>query len=142
MRKVEQTIYSINELEGRARKVAFQWARGQMYETEAEEVNNAVSALESHLNNYSRISVKDLNVAADKIGDCYAYDIVDAYIEQTGMHGEREADRVLEGLNKVADKMADRFYVYDEECFPDDDVIATADANDWEFTERGELYRA
>ncbi len=142
MRKVEQTIYRINELEGRARRAAFQWARGQMCEMEAEEINDAVSALECHLNRYSRIDAKDLNVAADKIGDCYAYDIVEDYIKQTNMHGEREADRVLEGLNKVANKKAECFYVYDEDCFPDYDVIETAESNDWEFTKHGELYRA
>lgn len=140
MRMVEKAVYRIYELEGEARERAFAWVREEMAEFEVGEIYAQPDLITDECTHPWSVTADDLRKAAEKVGHCYAFDLVDELINRHHYHGAKYRDHVEHALEKIAREKIEsvRNHLYD--LFPDVDVIAEAEANKWEFNEDGSLY--
>ena len=140
MRMVEKAVYRIYELEGKARERAFAWVREEMAEFEVGEIFIQPDLIMDECAKPWSVTADDLQKAAEKVGHCYAFDLVDELINRHHYHGAKYRDHVGHALEKIAREKIEsmRNHLYD--FFPDADVIAMAESNEWEFNENGSLY--
>ncbi len=139
MRMAEQAVYRIDELTGAARERAFDWVRDDMYQLESSEILSMPAAIARELPMW-HVTADDLNKAADKVGYCYAYDLVETLLKRHSYHGAKYCDYVERALEKLAGEKVEHIANYAWEYFPDDCVIEQANENDMEFTADGSLY--
>lgn len=129
--------YEISELTGSAKENALDYARKDMYELDASEINAARLWFWRKLNLCAYISAAELKALADEYGYWCGFDMVEHYIERTRMHGVRDTDYVSFALCKEADyliKNLNSGLNYEEK-----DIIEHADANGWYFDENGKF---
>lgn len=140
MRKVLTTVYALNEIpDERTRQNAIDALRYELIAEQAQEIYDVVDQLENRLFYWDAVSVTELRAAADQVGWCWGFDIVESYISRTRMHGYRLKARVMAALEREADEIVKRFDDNPETAFSDDDVIEHADANEYEYTKDGKL---
>ena len=139
MRMVEKAVYRIYELEGEARERAFAWVREEMAEFEVGEFSEQPDDIMSECPKCN-VTADDLKQAAEKVGHCYAFDLVDELLNRHAYHGRKEAKYVRLALGGIAREKIESMYNHLYDFFPDADVIAMAEANEWEFNENGNLY--
>lgn len=140
MRKVLTTVYGLSEIpDERTRQNAIDALRYELIAEQAQEIYNVVDSIEKALQPWATVNAKDLNDAANKVGWCWGFDIVENYITRTRMHGERLKARVMAALEKEADEIVRYFDDNPEKAYSDADVIEHADANECEYTKDGKL---
>lgn len=140
MRQVLTTVYALNEIpDERTRQNAIDALRYELIAEQAQEIYDVVDSIEKALQPWATVNAKDLNDAANKVGWCWGFDIVENYIKRTCMHGERLKARVMAALEREADEIVKRFDDNPETAFSDDDIIEHANANEYEYTKDGKL---
>lgn len=140
MRQVLTTVYALNEIpDERTRQNAIDALRYGLIAEQAQEIYDVVDDIEKALQCRVMVTAEDLNDAANKVGWCWGFDIVENYIKRTRMHGERLKARVTAALEREADEIVKRFDDNPETAFSDDDVIEHANANEYEYTKDGQL---
>lgn len=140
MRQVLTTVYGLSEIpDERTRQNAIDALRYELIAEQAQEIYGVVDQIENWLLCWNEVSAKELRTAADQVGWCWGFDIVESYISRTRMHGYRLKARVMAALEREADEIVKRFDDNPETAFSDDDVIAHADANECEYTKDGKL---
>lgn len=140
MRKVLTTVYALNEIPGeRTRQNAIDALRYELIAEQAQEIYDVVDSIEKALQCRVMVTAEELRAAADQVGWCWGFDIVENYISRTRMHGYRLKARVMAALEREADEIVKRFDDSPETAFSDDDVIEHANANEYEYTKDGML---
>ena len=140
MRQVLTTVYALNEIPNeRARQNAIDALRYQLIAEQAQEIYDVVDGIEKTLPYGVMVTAEELRRAADQVGWCWGFDIVENYISRTRMHGYRLQARVMAALEREADEIVKRFDDNPETAFSDDDVIEHANANEYEYTKDGKL---
>ena len=140
MRQVLTTVYGLSEIpDERTRQNAVDALRYELIAEQAQEIYGVVDQIEDWLLCWNEVSAKELRTAADQVGWCWGFDIVESYISRTRMHGYRLKARVMAALEREADEIVKRFDDNPETAFSDDDVIEHANANEYEYTKDGKL---
>ncbi len=140
MRKIEMTAYALNEIpDERTRQNAIDALRYELIAEQAQEIYDVVDGIEKALQCRVMVTAEELRAAADQVGWCWGFDIVESYISRTRMHGYRLKARVMAALEREADEIVKRFDDNPETAFSDDDVIEHANANEYEYTKDGKL---
>ena len=140
MRQVLTTVYGLSEIpDERTRQNAIDALRYELIAEQAREIYDVVDQIENWLLCWNEVSAKELRTAADQVGWCWGFDIVENYISRTRMHGYRLKARVMAALEREADEIVKRFDDNPETAFSDDDVIEHANANEYEYTKDGKL---
>lgn len=140
MRKVLTTVYGLSEIPDEcARQNAIDALRYQLVAEQAREIYDVVDDIEKALQCRVMVTAEELRAAADQVGWCWGFDIVENYISRTRMHGCRLQARVMAALEREADEIVKRFDDNPETAFSDDDVIEHANANEYEYTKDGKL---
>lgn len=138
MRQVLTTVYALNEIpDEHTRQNAIDALRFDLVAIQAQEIYDVVDSIEKALQPWATVNAKDLNDAANKVGWCWGFDIVENYIKRTRMHGERLKARVMAALEREADEIVRYFDDNPEKAYSDADVIEHADANEYEYREDG-----
>ena len=140
MRQVLTTVYALNEIpDARTRQNAIDALRFELIADQASEIYGVIDDIEKALQYRVMVTAEELRRAADQVGWCWGFDIVENYISRTRMHGYRLKARVMAALEREADEIVKRFDDNPETAFSDDDVIGHADANECEYTKDGKL---
>ena len=138
MRQMLTTVYALNEIpDEHTRQNAIDALRFDLVAIQAQEIYDVVDSIEKALQPWATVNAKDLNNAANKVGWCWGFDIVENYIKRTRMHGERLKARVMAALEREADEIVRYFDDNPEKAYSDADVIEHADANEYEYREDG-----
>lgn len=140
MRQILTTVYALNEIpDEHTRQNAIDALRFDLVAIQAQEIYDVVDSIEKALQPWATVNAKDLNDAANKVGWCWGFDIVENYIKRTRMHGERLKARVMAALEREADEIVRYFDNNPKEAFSDEDVLEHANANEYEYREDGKL---
>lgn len=133
-------FYALNEIPDEcARQNAIDALRYGLIAEQAQEIYDVVDDIEKALQCRVMVTAEELRAAADQVGWCWGFDIVENYIKHTRMHGERLKARVMAALEREADEIVRYFDDNPETAFSDDDVIEHANANEYEYTKDGML---
>ena len=140
MRKVLTTVYGLSEIpDERTRQNAIDALRYELIAEQAREIYDVVDDIEKALQRRVMVTAEELRAAADQVGWCWGFDIVENYISRTRMHGYRLKARVMAALEREADEIVKRFDDNPETAFSDDDIIEHANTNEYEYTKDGKL---
>ena len=140
MRQILTTVYALNEIPNEdTRCQAINELRNDLIAWQAQEIYDVLSDIKKELECRVMVTVKDLRDAANKVGWCWGFDVVENYINRTHMHGLRSEQHVMPALMREADEIVRYFDDNPEKAFSDDDVIEHANANEYEYREDGKL---
>ncbi len=139
MRKVEQTIYRIDELpESAGRERAFNFVRGELVTDEADEISRMPGAINHALPKIA--NADDLDKAANAVGHSWAFVLADEYLARHKFHGAREDKFIVKALRGIAHEKIEDIEAQPSEYFDDAQCIEFANSNGYEFTEEGRFY--